>query len=304
LASEEKADKVRQASLERELEWIRMSPRARQSKGKARLNAFSELVAESEAAERRGDKLEIAIPPGPRLGDVVVNAQQLTKGFDERLLMEDLTFLLPPGGIVGIIGANGAGKTTLFKMMVGQEQPDSGTIDIGSTVSFAYVDQSRDDLNAENTVFDEISEGQERMVVGNREIHARAYVASFGFKGSDQQKRVGEISGGERNRVQLAKVLRSGGNVLLLDEPTNDLDVDTLRALEDGLLSFPGCVVVISHDRWFLDRISTHVLAFEGDAQVRWFEGNFSDYEAERHKRLGTDADQPHRMHYKPISRS
>jgi sulfate-transporting ATPase len=304
LASEEKADKVRQASLERELEWIRMSPRARQSKGKARLNAFNELVAESEAAERRGEKLEIAIPPGPRLGDVVVNAQQLTKGFDERLLMEDLTFLLPPGGIVGIIGANGAGKTTLFKMMVGQEQPDSGTITIGSTVSFAYVDQSRDDLNAENTVFDEISEGQERMVVGNREIHARAYVASFGFKGSDQQKKVGEISGGERNRVQLAKVLRSGGNVLLLDEPTNDLDVDTLRALEDGLLSFPGCVVVISHDRWFLDRISTHVLAFEGDAQVRWFEGNFSDYEAERHKRLGTDADQPHRMHYKPISRS
>jgi ATP-binding cassette ChvD family protein len=304
LASEEKADKVRQASLERELEWIRMSPRARQSKGKARLNAFNELVAESEAAERRGDKLEIAIPPGPRLGDVVVNAESLTKGFDERLLMEDLTFLLPPGGIVGIIGANGAGKTTLFKMMVGQEKPDSGTITIGSTVAFAYVDQSRDDLNAENTVFDEISEGQERMVVGNREIHARAYVASFGFKGSDQQKKVGEISGGERNRVQLAKVLRSGGNVLLLDEPTNDLDVDTLRALEDGLLSFPGCVVVISHDRWFLDRISTHVLAFEGDAQVRWFEGNFSDYEAERHKRLGTDADQPHRMHYKPISRS
>jgi ATP-binding cassette ChvD family protein len=304
LASEEKADKVRQASLERELEWIRMSPRARQSKGKARFNAFNELVAQSEAAERRGDKLEIAIPPGPRLGDVVVNASQLVKSFDERLLMEDLTFLLPPGGIVGVIGANGAGKTTLFKMMVGQEQPNSGTIEIGSTVSFAYVDQSRDDLNADATVFDEISEGQERMMVGTREIHARAYVASFGFKGSDQQKKVGEISGGERNRVQLAKVLRSGGNVLLLDEPTNDLDVDTLRALEDGLLNFPGCVVVISHDRWFLDRISTHVLAFEGDAQVRWFEGNFSDYEAERHKRLGTDADQPHRMHYKPITRA
>jgi ATP-binding cassette ChvD family protein len=304
LASEEKADKVRQASLERELEWIRMSPRARQSKGKARFNAFNELVAQSEAAERRGDKLEIAIPPGPRLGDVVVNANLLVKSFDERLLMENLTFLLPPGGIVGVIGANGAGKTTLFKMMVGQEQPDSGTIEIGSTVSFAYVDQSRDDLNADATVFDEISEGQERMMVGTREIHARAYVASFGFKGSDQQKKVGEISGGERNRVQLAKVLRSGGNVLLLDEPTNDLDVDTLRALEDGLLSFPGCVVVISHDRWFLDRISTHVLAFEGDAQVRWFEGNFSDYEAERHKRLGTGADQPHRMHYKPITRA
>jgi sulfate-transporting ATPase len=303
LASEEKADKVRQASLERELEWIRMSPRARQSKGKARFNAYTELVAESEAAERRGEKLEIAIPPGPRLGDVVVNAHDLVKSFDNRILIEDLTFLLPPGGIVGVIGANGAGKTTLFKMMVGQEQPDSGTIEIGSTVAFAYVDQSRDDLDADATVFDEISEGQERMMIGTREIHARAYVASFGFKGSDQQKKVGEISGGERNRVQLAKVLRSGGNVLLLDEPTNDLDVDTLRALEDGLLSFPGCVVVISHDRWFLDRISTHVLAFEGDAQVRWFEGNFSDYEAERHKRLGTDADQPHRMHYKPITR-
>jgi energy-dependent translational throttle protein EttA len=304
LASEEKADKVRQASLERELEWIRMSPRARQSKGKARVNAFNELVAASEAAERRGDKLEIIIPPGPRLGDVVVNASKLVKSFDDRLLIEDLDFLLPPGGIVGVIGANGAGKTTLFKMIVGQEQPDSGSLEIGSTVTLAYVDQSRDDLNAEATVFDEISEGQEQMVVGGREIHARAYVASFGFKGSDQQKKVGEISGGERNRVQLAKVLRSGGNVLLLDEPTNDLDVDTLRALEDGLLNFPGCVVVISHDRWFLDRISTHVLAFEGDAQVRWFEGNFSDYEAERHKRLGTDADQPHRMHYKPITRS
>ena len=303
LASEEKADKVRQAALERELEWIRMSPRARQSKGKARFSAFSELVAESEAAERRGDKLEIFIPPGPRLGDVVVNASHLLKGFDDRMLIEDLTFLLPPGGIVGVIGPNGAGKTTLFKMMLGQEQPDAGTIEIGSTVVFAYVDQSRDALNPDATVFDEISEGQERMVVASREIHARAYVASFGFKGSDQQKKVGEISGGERNRVQLAKVLRSGGNVLLLDEPTNDLDVDTLRALEDGLLNFPGCAVVISHDRWFLDRIATHVLAFEGDAQVRWFEGNFSDYEAERHKRLGSDADQPHRLRYKPLTR-
>ena len=304
LASEEKSDKVRQAALERELEWIRMSPRARQSKGKARLSAFNELVAESEAAERRADRLEIAIPPGPRLGDVVVNAANLTKGFGDRLLIEDLTFLLPPGGIVGVIGPNGAGKTTLFKMMIGQEQPDAGTIEIGATVKFAYVDQSRDNLDASATVFDEISEGQEHMVVGNREIHARAYVASFGFKGGDQQKKVGEISGGERNRVQLAKVLRSGGNVLLLDEPTNDLDVDTLRALEDGLLTFPGCAVVISHDRWFLDRIATHVLAFEGDAVVRWFEGNFSDYEAERHKRLGTDADQPHRLRYKPITRS
>ena len=303
LAGEEKADKVRQAALERELEWIRMSPRARQSKGKARVSAFNELVADSEAAERRSDKLEIAIPPGPRLGQVVVNAHGLTKAYDERLLIEDLEFLLPPGGIVGVIGANGAGKTTLFKMMVGLEKPTSGSLEVGSTVSFAYVDQSRDNLDPRATVFDEISGGQEHMVVGNREIHARAYVASFGFKGSDQQKSVGEISGGERNRVQLAKVLRTGGNVLLLDEPTNDLDVDTLRALEDGLLTFPGCVVVISHDRWFLDRIATHVLAFEGDAVVRWFEGNFSDYEAERHKRLGTDADQPHRIRYKPLTR-
>jgi ATP-binding cassette ChvD family protein len=304
LAQEEKSDKVRQAALERELEWIRMSPRARQSKGKARLSAFNELVAESESTERRADRLEIAIPPGPRLGDVVVNALDVTKGFDDRLLIEGLDFLLPPGGIVGVIGANGAGKTTLFRMMLDQEKPDAGSFEVGSTVVFAYVDQSRDNLNPDATVFDEISEGQEQMVVGNREIHARAYVASFGFKGSDQQKKVGEISGGERNRVQLAKVLRSGGNVLLLDEPTNDLDVDTLRALEDGLLTFPGCAVVISHDRWFLDRIATHVLAFEGDAVVRWFEGNFSDYEAERHKRLGTDADQPHRIRYKPITRS
>ncbi len=303
LAAEEKSDKARQASLQRELEWIRLSPRARQSKGKARVSSFNELVAESEAAERRADKLEIAIPPGPRLGDVVVNATDLTKGYDDRILIEELSFLLPPGGIVGVIGPNGAGKTTLFRMMVGEEKPDAGAIDVGSTVQFAYVDQSRDSLNPENTVFDEISGGQEHMVVGNREIHARAYVASFGFKGSDQQKKVGEISGGERNRVQLAKVLRSAGNVLLLDEPTNDLDVDTLRALEDALLTFPGCAVVISHDRWFLDRIATHVLAFEDDAVVRWFEGNFSDYEAERHKRLGTDADQPHRLRYKPITR-
>jgi ATPase subunit of ABC transporter with duplicated ATPase domains len=238
------------------------------------------------------------------LGDVVVNATALTKGFEDRLLIEDLTFLLPPGGIVGVIGPNGAGKTTLFRMIVGQEKPDAGDIVVGSTVELAYVDQSRDSLDAENTVFDEISGGQEHMVVGSKEIHARAYVASFGFKGSDQQKKVGEISGGERNRVQLAKVLRRAGNVLLLDEPTNDLDVDTLRALEDGLLSFPGCAVVISHDRWFLDRIATHVLAFEDDAVVRWFEGNFSDYEADRHKRLGTDADQPHRLRYKPITRA
>ena len=303
LAQEEKSDKARQAALERELEWIRMSPRARQSKGKARVSAFNELVAESDASERRADRLEIAIPPGPRLGDVVVNANHIVKGYDDRLLIDDLSFLLPPGGIVGVIGANGAGKTTLFKMLVGTQQPDSGTIEIGSTVTFAYVDQSRDSLDPTATVFDEISGGQEHMTIGSREIHARAYVASFGFKGADQQKKVGEISGGERNRVQLAKVLRTGGNVLLLDEPTNDLDVDTLRALEDGLLTFPGCAVVISHDRWFLDRIATHVLAFEDDSNVRWFEGNFSDYEVDRHKRLGTDADQPHRIRYKPLTR-
>ena len=304
LAAEEKADKNRQAALARELEWIRMAPRARQSKGKARITAFNELVAESEASERRADKLEIAIPPGPRLGEQVVTARGVTKGFGDHLLIENLDFILPPGGIVGVIGANGAGKSTLFKMMIGQEQPDSGSFEVGSTVEFAYVDQSRDALDPAATVFDEISGGDEHIVVGNREIHARAYVASFGFKGSDQQKKVGEISGGERNRVQLAKVLRTGGNVLLLDEPTNDLDVDTLRALEDALLGFPGCAVVISHDRWFLDRIATHVLAFEGEAQVTWFEGNFSDYEADRRKRLGTDADQPHRIKYKPLTRS
>ncbi len=304
LAAEEKSDRARQASLERELEWIRMSPRARQSKSRARVNKFNDLVAEAEAAERRADRLEIAIPPGPRLGDVVVTANGLTKGYDDRLLIEDLNFILPPGGIVGVIGPNGAGKTTLFRMIIGEESPDAGTIVVGPSVQLAYVDQSRDALEPESTVFDEVTGGQELMVVGAREVHARAYVASFGFKGSDQQKRVGEISGGERNRVQLAKVLRSAGNVLLLDEPTNDLDVDTLRALEDALLSFPGCAVVISHDRWFLDRIATHVLAFEDDADVRWFEGNFSDYEVDRHRRLGTDADQPHRLRYKPITRT
>ncbi len=304
LEAEERVDRARQASLQRELEWIRLSPRARHSKGKARVNAFNELVAESEAADRRPDALEISIPPGPRLGDLVVNARRVVKGYGDRLLIEDLDFLLPPGGIVGVIGANGAGKTTLFKMMVGLEAPDGGSFEVGPTVQFAYVDQSRESLDPDHTVFDEVAGGAERIVVGSREVHARAYVASFGFKGSDQQKKVGEISGGERNRVQLAKVLRSGGNVLLLDEPTNDLDVDTLRALEDGLLSFPGCAVVISHDRWFLDRVATHVLAFEGDAVVRWFEGNFSDYEEDRHKRLGAEADQPHRLRYKPLSRS
>jgi sulfate-transporting ATPase len=306
LAGEEKADRAQQQALDRELEWIRMSPRARQSKGKARINAYNDLVAKAEAnsADRRADSLVVAIPPGPRLGDRVVEANGLTKGYGDRLLIDGLSFLLPPGGIVGVIGPNGAGKTTLFRMIVDDESPDAGTLEVGSTVVLAYVDQSREELDADVTVFDEISGGVERIVVGSRELHARAYVASFGFTGSEQQKKVGRLSGGERNRVQLAKVLKSGGNVLLLDEPTNDLDVDTLRALEDALLEFPGCAVVISHDRWFLDRIATHVLAFEGDSEVRWFEGNFSDYEVDRRKRLGVDADQPHRIRYKPLVRS
>ncbi|HWE67525.1 MAG TPA: energy-dependent translational throttle protein EttA [Acidimicrobiales bacterium] len=303
LAGEDKADRSRQLALQRELEWIQMSPRARQSKGKARITAYNDLVAEAEAAERRSDKVEITIPPGPRLGDRVVDGQDVVKGFGDRLLIDGLSFLLPPGGIVGVIGPNGAGKTTLFRMIVGEDKPDSGSLEVGATVALAYVDQSRDSLASEATVFDEITGGVDRIVVGNRELHGRAYVASFGFKGSDQQKMVGQLSGGERNRVQLAKVLKSGGNVLLLDEPTNDLDVDTLRALEDALLGFPGCVVVISHDRWFLDRIATHILAFEGDSEVRWWEGNFSDYEVDRKKRLGVDADQPHRLHYKPLVR-
>ncbi len=303
LAGEQKSDERRRRTLERELEWIRMSPRARQAKGKARVNSYDALVAEAEAVERAAEKLELTIPPGPRLGTEVVTAEQVVKAFGDRLLMDGLSFSLPPGGIVGVIGANGAGKTTLFRMIVGTEEPDFGVLKTGSTVKLAYIDQSRDSLEADHTVFEEVTGGHDTFVVGGRELHGRAYVAGFGFKGSDQQKRVGDLSGGERNRVQLAKVLRDGGNVLLLDEPTNDLDVDTLRALEEGLLSFPGCVVVVSHDRWFLDRIATHVLAFEGDSEVRWFEGNFSDYEADRHKRLGSSADQPHRIRYKPLVR-
>jgi ATP-binding cassette ChvD family protein len=303
LAQEEKVDETRRRTLARELEWVRLAPRARQAKGKARINAYDKLVAEAEAAEKRQDKLQISIPPGPRLGDLVIEAEGLNKGYGDRLLIEDLSFSLPPGGIVGVIGANGAGKTTLFRMLVGDEQPDAGALKVGPTVQLAYVDQSRDSLDATKTAYEEITGGVDNLKVGDRDVHGRAYVAGFNFKGSDQQKKVGDLSGGERNRLHLAKALLMGGNVLLLDEPTNDLDVDTLRALEDALLEFPGCAVVISHDRWFLDRIATHVLAFEGDSQVVWFEGNFSDYEADRHKRLGAEADQPHRIKYKPLAR-
>ncbi|MBK5331440.1 MAG: energy-dependent translational throttle protein EttA [Ilumatobacteraceae bacterium] len=303
LAREEKGNENRQRTLQRELEWVRMAPKARQAKGKARLAAYDKLQQEAEAAERGPDRLEITIPVGRRLGDTVIEVDHLSKGFGDRLLIEDLSFTLPRAGIVGIIGPNGAGKTTLFKMLTAQESVGDGKVTIGDTVDLAYVDQSRDTLNADATVFEEITGGVEHMKVGNREIHGRAYCASFNFKGSDQQKRVGDLSGGERNRVHLAKILKSGGNVLLLDEPTNDLDVDTLRALETALENFPGCAVVISHDRWFLDRIATHVLAFEGDSQVRWFEGNFTEYEAWRHKELGASADQPHRIKYKPLVR-
>ena len=303
LAREEKGNEARQRTLQRELEWVRMAPKARQAKGKARLAAYDKLQQEAEAAERGPDRLEITIPVGRRLGDTVIEVAGLNKGFGDRLLIEDLSFTLPRAGIVGIIGPNGAGKTTLFKMLTSQEPVDSGTVTIGDTVDLAYVDQSRDTLDPDASVYEEITGGVEHMKVGNREIHGRAYCASFNFKGSDQQKRVGDLSGGERNRVHLAKILKSGGNVLLLDEPTNDLDVDTLRALETALENFPGCAVVISHDRWFLDRIATHVLAFEGDSQVRWFEGNFSEYEAWRHKELGSSADQPHRIKYKPLAR-
>ncbi|MEA2699361.1 MAG: energy-dependent translational throttle protein EttA, partial [Myxococcales bacterium] len=300
LAQEEKTESARQRTLARELEWVRASPRARQAKSKARLAAYDQLLAEEQS--KREDNVEIAIPPGPRLGDVVVKAEHLKKAYGDKVLIEDLTFNLPRGGIVGIIGANGAGKTTLFRMITGQEKPDGGLLRIGETVKLAYVDQSRDSLKGENTAYDEIAQGAEFLEIGKRKVPSRAYVAGFNFKGSDQQKRVKDLSGGERNRVHLAKVLRSGGNVLLLDEPTNDLDVDTLRSLEDAVLSFAGCVVVISHDRWFLDRVATHILAFEGDSQVVWFEGNYQDYEADRHRRLGSAADQPHRIKYKKLT--
>src|SRR5580698_4235074 len=299
LESEEKTESARQRTLARELEWVRASPRARQAKSKARLAAYEELLAEEQ--QKREETIEISIPPGPRLGDVVVKAEHLRKAYGDKVLIEDLSFNLPRGGIVGIIGANGAGKTTLFRMITGQEKPDGGTLRIGETVKLAYVDQSRDTLDGAKTAFDEIAQGAEYLEIGKRKVPARAYVAGFNFKGTDQQKRVKDLSGGERNRVHLAKVLRSGGNVLLLDEPTNDLDVDTLRALEDGLLAFAGCAVVISHDRWFLDRVATHILAFEGDSQAVWFEGNYQDYEADRRRRLGAAADQPHRIRYKKL---
>ncbi|MET0772398.1 MAG: energy-dependent translational throttle protein EttA [Candidatus Limnocylindrales bacterium] len=303
MATEQKQADAKARTLARELEWVRLSPRARQAKGKARLSAYEQLMSEAQDDQRVTRELEVAIPPGPRLGEQVIDVSGLRKGFGDRLLIEDLTFSLPRSGIVGIIGPNGAGKTTLARMLVGLEPPDAGTIDIGSTVVLSYVDQERDSLDPAKTVFQEITQGAEVIKVGSREQPARAYVSSFNFRGTDQQKLVGQLSGGERNRVHLARLLREGGNVLLLDEPTNDLDVDTLRALEAGLESFPGCAVVISHDRWFLDRIATHILAFEGDSQVRFFQGNVSDYEAFRHKELGTAADQPHRIRYKPLSR-
>jgi ATP-binding cassette ChvD family protein len=302
MATEQKTADAKARTLARELDWVRLSPRARQAKGKARLSAYEQLLDEASSDKGAARELEIVIPPGPRLGDQVIEVEHLRKGFGDRLLIEDLSFTLPRSGIVGIIGPNGAGKTTLFRMLVGEEPADGGKVTIGDTVAMSYVDQSRDDLDASKTVFQEITQGVEFVKSGSREIPARAYVSSFNFRGPDHEKKVGTLSGGERNRVHLAKLLQSNGNVLLLDEPTNDLDVDTLRALEAGLESFPGCVVVISHDRWFLDRIATHILAFEGDSQVRFFEGNVSDYEAFRHKELGTAADQPHRIKFKRLA--
>jgi sulfate-transporting ATPase len=301
LSVEEKQETKRQRTLQRELEWIRMSPRARQAKGKARLNAYEQLLSEDTA--EKIDRVEIYIPPGPRLGDVVVEARDLRKGYGDLLLIDDLDFTLPKGGIVGVIGPNGAGKTTLFRMLVGQESPDAGTLRLGETVQIGYVDQSREALAGAKTVWEEISGGEDELVLGKRTINSRAYTSWFNFRGRDQQRLVGTLSGGERNRVHLAKLLQRGCNLLLLDEPTNDLDVDTLRALEQALLDFAGCAVVISHDRWFLDRIATHILAFEGDSQVEWFEGNYQEYEADRRRRLGTAADQPHRIKYRKLTR-
>jgi ATP-binding cassette ChvD family protein len=303
LRRQDKADSALARTLERELEWVRMAPKARHAKSKARLSAYERLLAESKQPDGRADRLEIVIPSGERLGDQVIEADRVTKGYGDRLLIDDLSFSLPRAGIVGAIGPNGAGKTTLFRILTGQEEPDRGTVSIGPSVDIAYVDQSRDALDPANTVYEEITGGHDLLVIGGREVNGRAYVASFNFKGSDQQKPVGALSGGERNRVHLAKMLRRGGNVLLLDEPTNDLDVDTLRSLEDALDAFAGCAIVISHDRWFLDRICTHVLAFEGDSQVRWFEGNFTEYEEWRRRELGAAADQPHRTRYKPVLR-
>jgi ATP-binding cassette ChvD family protein len=302
LEQEERAESARQRMLTQELEWVHSSQKARQAKGKARLARYEELVAEAEK-DKRDPALEIVIPPGQRLGADVVEFKNVSKGYGDKLLIDDLSFRLPRGGIVGVIGPNGAGKTTLFRMIVGQEQPDKGTIVVGDTVELAYVDQSRDSLDGDNSVWQEISGGAEQIELGKRQVNSRAYVAAFNFNGSDQQKRVKDLSGGERNRVHLARTIRRGGNLLLLDEPTNDLDVNTLRALEDALAKFPGCAVVISHDRWFLDRIATHILAFEGDSKVVFFEGNFQDYEADRKRRLGADADQPHRIKYKPLTR-
>ncbi len=300
LEQEERQEAARIKAMKAELEWVRTNPKGRHAKSKARLARFDELA--SSDYQKRNETNEIYIPPGPRLGNMVIETQGLRKSFGDRLLIDDLSFNLPPGGIVGIIGPNGAGKTTLFRMLVGQEKPDAGDIRLGESVALAYVDQSRDTLDPKKTVWEEISEGHDILQVGTYQTASRGYVSRFNFKGPDQQKRIGDLSGGERNRVHLAKVLRQGGNVLLLDEPTNDLDVETLRALEQALLDFPGCAVVISHDRWFLDRVATHMLAFEGDSRVVWFEGNYADYEEDRHKRLGTDADQPHRIRYKPLT--
>jgi energy-dependent translational throttle protein EttA len=301
LAKEEKQESARRKTLARELEWVRMAPRARVAKNRARLQRYEQLA--NQDLEKRDEAIVLQIPPGPHLGDLVVDADRVKKGYADRLLFEDMTFRLPPGGIVGVIGPNGAGKTTLFRMIVGQESPDAGILRVGDTVVVSYVDQSRDSLNGDNTIFQEISGGLDNVVLGKRKVPSRAYVAQFNFKGPDQEKKVGNLSGGERNRVHLAKLLKSGGNLLLLDEPTNDLDIDMLRALEDAVIDFGGCAVVISHDRWFLDRIATHILAFEGDSRVVWCDGNYQTYEAQRHERLGIDADQPHRIRYKALTR-